>query len=470
MFNVFALALPRGLSFGDNPPVSAWRSVDWLTVGALTKNRHSDIFGVLVMRRRDDEVWVVLCQEDGAFTEEQAMDIISRACREEGARVPVPPGAKRRPPLAGSNSTNLSPIFLTLAQPCRERGAWMLNQLYLAMPNPDDNWASDCRSGNFHARLWEALLFASLKEQGLLVTQSVRSPDFYVANRTGLEGWIEAVTANPPVAYDHANSEEVAPPEDRRERMLGAAAVRYAKTLRSKLDRGYAQMPHVRGKPFVIAIADFHAPGSMTWSRAALMGYLYGFYVEEMDVAGKRVAVPEPIGELLGSEQIPAGLFLTPEGEELSAVLFSQGATLAKLSRVPISFGGSTGDYRYVRMGEFADFTPGAMQGKPFCMDVNSDEYRSLWHPYDYEPWTAEVEVFHNPWARQPIDPRLLPEATHWLPIDGEMDCKCFFKESVLRSRTLIQPASKPIPTLSELGLDPSAAGTESMVDDVSTG
>jgi len=451
LFNVFALALPCGLAFGENPPKGAWRGSDSITVCALTKSRASGRFGVLVMRRREDDVWAILRREDDAFDEKEAMAIIKQACEEPATKLPVPPGTKRRPPLVDQNFKELSEIFKLLAQPCRGPGAWMLNQLYLAMPSPDDNWASDCRTGNFHAHLWEALLFASLREQGLLVKQDHPSPDFHVSNRKGGEAWIEAVTANPSVPYDHANAQEAAPPMDRQERMLGLAAERYAKTLKSKIDKGYARMPHVVGKPFAIAIADFHAPGSMVWSRVALLGYLYGFYAREVEVQGKRIAVAEEVYTLPGEPKIPAGLFFTPEGEELSAVIFSQGATLAKLSRVPLSCGVPSPGYRYVRFGEFSDFTPGALRGIPFSMDVNTDEYRALWTPYAYEPWTAEMEVFHNPNSKHPLNPALLPEAAHWLPVAGAMDCKTFFKNTVLRSKTLIQDAEKPVPTVDDL-------------------
>jgi hypothetical protein len=451
MFDVFALSLPRGLGFGENPPVNAWRSDDWITVGALTRNAKSKRHGVLIMRRREDDVLAVLRREDDAFSEEEAMALLRQACDENAVRAPVPPGTKRRPSLPDVRGKEPSGIFNLLAHPARHRGAWMLNQLYLAMPNPDDNWASDCRTENFHTRLWEALLLASFREQGLLVSQDHPSPDFHVSNRKGGEAWVEAVTANPAVRYDHANAKEAPMPQERRELMLGAAAVRYAKTIKSKMDKGYAHMPHVEGQPFAIAIADFHAPGSMVWSRAALMGYLYGLYAREVEVDGKRVAVPEEVETLLGEQRIPAGLFMTPEGEDLAAVIFSNAATLSKLSRVPMSFGGPTTDYRYVRLGEFADFTPGALRGTPFCMDVNSDEYRALWAPCPYEPWTAEMEVFHNPNAKHPINPALFPEADHWLPIDEVMDCKRFYKHSILRSRTLILDADQPIPKVEDL-------------------
>ncbi len=78
-----------------------------------------------------------------------------------------------------------SAVFKTLTTPSHHLAAWTLNQLYLAMPTPDKNWAGDCQTGNFHTRLWEAQLLASLREQGLLVTQPYPSPDFRIENRKG---------------------------------------------------------------------------------------------------------------------------------------------------------------------------------------------------------------------------------------------------------------------------------------------
>ncbi|WP_175892904.1 hypothetical protein [Burkholderia cepacia] len=451
LFDVFALSLPKGLDFGEDPPVSAWVGSGQLTVGALTQNRHSGKHGVLVMRRREDDVWAVLRRDTDSFSEEDAMAIIRQACDEPASPVLVPSGDRRRAPLWDLKGSEPSGIFKLLGHPCRERGAWILNQLYLAMPNPDPNWARDCQTENFHTRMWEAQLLASFREQGLLVTQEYPSPDFHVTNLKGGSAWVEAVTANPSARYDHACAGTNPFPLDRRERMLGAAAERYARTLRNKLSKGYTNMPHVAGKPFAIAIADFHAPGSMMWSREALMAYLYGVYVRKIEREGKIVAVAESVDTLPGDPGIRAGLFFTSEGEELSAVIFSNAATLAKLSRVPISFGGDSGAYRYVRIGEFADDTPGALCGIPFSMDVNSNEYRDLWKPYGYEPWTAEIEVLHNPNAKHRINPALFPEATHWLPINGVLDCKRYFRLSILKSQTLIQPSSEPVPTVDSL-------------------
>lgn len=448
LFTVFALSLPKGLGFGTTPPVRAWISSNELTIGVLTLDSISRKYGILIMRRREDDVWAVLRRDTDSFSEEDMLEIIRIYCTEHAHRVPLPSGVRRRPPLWDVKGREQSGIFKMLGQDFNSRGAWMLNQLYLAMPNPDPNWARDCQTENFHTRLWEAQLLGSFREQGLLVTQDFPSPDFHVMNKLGGEAWVEAVTVNPTVRYDHATAGKPSFPEERRERVLGTAMERFARTLRNKLSKNYPAMPNVIGKPFAIAIADFHAPGSMMWSREALISYLYGFYVKELKNEGKTIAVAEPLDSLLCDHKIPGGLFGSAENKSLSAIIFSNAATIAKLSRVPMSFGGKSEEYRYVRIGEFADDSPGALRGIPFCLDVSSDEYRSLWKPYNYEPWTAEIEVFHNPNAQHPIDPALFPEATHWLPTESGIVCKRFFSHQILKSRTLVQATSRPLPNV----------------------
>lgn len=450
LFDVYALALPSGLAFGDDTPIGAWVSESSETCAALTRNANHGLFGCLVMRRRVDDVWRVLRREVG-MSKGQALDAIGAALQGKPDREPVPPGVPRRPPLWDLEGVEPSNIFRALAQPSRHTGAWMLNQLYLALPRPDDNWARDCQTGNFHTRLWEAHLLACFREQGLRVTQDFPSPDFHISNRYGGEAWIEAVTTNSAVRYDQYGAEPSLPPKDWAEKLIGPAAVRFAKTIRNKLQKNYQQLPHVTGKPFAIAVADFHAASSMVWSREALPCYLYGRLPKIIERDGERVAVADEIRVLLGSEGIPAGLFASDTCAHLSAIVFSSGCSISKLSRVAISAGAKETDYRYVRFGEFYDRTPGALTSIPFCMDVTSAEYKALWEPYGYEPWSAELEVFHNPFAAHPIPDALFPEAQHWHMIGGEGICRAFYPYSILRSRTLVLDAKKPVPTVEQL-------------------
>ncbi len=58
------------------------------------------------------------------------------------------------------------------------------------------------------------------------------------------------------------------------------------------------------------------------------------------------------------------------------------------------------------------------------------------------------MEVFHNPFARDPVPFELLPEAQHWFENDGEWQCSSVYEASVLWSQTLITNADKPAATL----------------------
>lgn len=276
VFDIFALALARGHDFGDRPPVGAWGDDAWRVCGVVRRHVDDGSLGLLAMRRRVDDVWVVVAEELGFASRDDAKSRLESLLRMSEPPEPLPPNTASRPALHDLGDRTASDAFNVLRTPSHHRAAWVLNQLYLALPNPDRNWASDCQTGNFHTRLWEAQLLAAFREQGLLVTQPVESPDFHIANRRGDEAWVEAVTANPSTPYNHVNAPPSRPPEDREALFFGPAALRFAKTLGSKLQRGYDRVAHVQGKPFMIAIADFHAPASMLWSREGLFGYLYG--------------------------------------------------------------------------------------------------------------------------------------------------------------------------------------------------
>ena len=441
------MALPRGHSFGDKPPVGAWETDDRKACGIVTRDVNEGTFGVLVMRRRIDDVWKVTAREQDFRTLDDARLRMEPLLKEGAPPEPIPANTAPRPALHDLKGRTSSDLFRLLSTPSHHIAAWLLNQIYLALPNPDKSWAGDCQTNNTHKRLWEAQLLASFREQGLIVTQPYPSPDFHIENRLGGEAWVEAVTANPSEPYNHVGLNPSLPPDDSKERVLGPAAVRFAKTLGNKLQRCYNQMPHVTNKPFAIAIVDFHAPSSMVWSREALISYLYGMFTEIEEVDGHRFASVTPVSHLLGPTSFPAGLFCKNTHDELSAVIFSNACSIAKFNRVGVSAGAITKGLRYTRIGNFYDRTPGALDGIPFCLDINSKDYRALW-PQGYEPWSAELEVFHNPHARYPLPRELIPEAMHWFEIDGEIICEAYYETSILWSKTLIQNDTDEIPKL----------------------
>lgn len=445
-FDVYALALPRGHGFEDRPPHEKWETADGKACAIVTRHVEDDSLGLIIMRRREDGVWAITCDALGFADLAAARERARSEMREGAPPEPLPPGVQRRTPLYDLQGRSPSEIFKLLTSNSHRNVAWLLNQLYLSLPKPDRNWASDCQTENFHTRLWEAQLLASFREQGILVTQPLESPDFRIENRKGGVAWVEAVTANPQMRYEPVGAMPSVQPEGVDELFFGAAALRFAKTIGSKLQRGYADTDEVAGHPFAIALTDFHAPASMVWSREALLGYLYGISAQAIEIDGKRVAVGREEERLLGASGFPAGLFRNDAHADLSAIIFTNACALSKFNRVALTWGMPSHVRRYVRYGKFRDRSLGALDGIPFCLDILSDDYRVLW-PDGREPWCAELEVFHNPYARNPLPRALLPEATHWLEIDGRMDCLPYHTTGILWSRSLILGADDPMPT-----------------------
>ena len=103
IFSIFSLSLKRGHDFGQSPPIGAWQSNDTLTCGVITLNDKTNMYGLLVIRRRQDDVWkVIIKQKDTIKTESQAkVELESIINHKEGTqKEPIPPGVRRRPSLA----------------------------------------------------------------------------------------------------------------------------------------------------------------------------------------------------------------------------------------------------------------------------------------------------------------------------------------------------------------------------------
>jgi hypothetical protein len=97
-----------------------------------------------------------------------------------------------------------------------------------------------------------------------------------------------------------------------------------------------------------------------------------------------------------GMKTIPSGFFDQLGAENVSAVLFSNAGTIAKFDRIGVVAGFGAAEHKYFRMGFKYDPDPNAVRGKPFHVDVASPEYS--------ESWSDELQIFHDPDAKIPLD------------------------------------------------------------------
>lgn len=434
-FRIYALALQPPSLVDVLDFENGWKSADGSCAGAVLGD--GAVRRILALRRQVDARFRIVGDEPVDRGASDVKDRVKAAMRIADPPEPLEPGTKRRPLLLDLEGRTPNEYFTLLTQSPDHRPALLaLGEVYLAMPRPDDNFVPDFQTANFESRLWELYLLAAFREQGIAVFQDEVSPDFRL-ERAGHSAHVEAVTANATGARPNAFAAPQPAPTDLLERLLGAPAERFAKTLRSKLQRGYHNLPHVEGGAFALAVSDFHAPSSMTWSREALASYLYGSFPLVTDGSEGRTAAALPVERLVGPQSLPAGLFRDPAMSFLSAVIFSNAATIAKFNRMGMLAGWRLAGVQVRREGVLVDRMPGALEGIPFDMNILSGEYRDLWPP-DGEHWCVELEVYHNPSAAHPLAFDLLPGATHWFEADGEVRCQSFWKNSVLSSITLL--------------------------------
>lgn len=440
-FELYALSLERGPNFDPAHVFSAYQAGRGSASGCILLDPEQGTFTSLPLRRRIDHCWIKVDEGGPYSTPEAALDRLSISLRAIDPPELLPPGVRRRPLLVQPGARGTSPEFDLLTTTISHLPALMaIGECYLALPNPDANFVPDFQTSNFASRLFELYLLACFREQGLSVRQDHVSPDFFIG-KEGDTCWVEAVTANSETPRTGGIGDWVHAPEDRNERLTGGPAERFAKTLRSKLQRNYHEMAHVKGQPFALALADFHESGSMVWSREALPTYLYGLRADIAGEGNDRHAIGTPITKLTGKHGIPAGLFRDQGFAHLSAVIFSNAGTLGKFNRMGFLAGWRPPGLTMIRRGILFDRTPEALEPIDFELLVGSDEYEALWP--SGEAWCQELEVFHNPLAAHPIPFDLIPGATHWFERDGDIECNTIWANSVLSSVTRLNMASE---------------------------
>jgi len=208
----------------------------------------------------------------------------------------------------------------------------IMSEIAYCFEDPDGNYVQQFQTTGFDARLWELFLYAFLNENKFFIDRRFPAPD-YLCEKYDQTIFLEAATVNPSQGdkYIQASPET----EADRQRLADYAAIKFGGVLFSKLTRPkrYWELDHVRGKPLIFAIADFHQPHSMLWTHPFLLQYLYGL----RPATGSKVGEVTYIGiteHIFDGKEIPSRFFFQPECENVSAVLFSNSGTISKFNRM----------------------------------------------------------------------------------------------------------------------------------------
>lgn len=286
----------------------------------------------------------------------------------------------------------------------------IIDEIMPAFVDIDGNFVDQFQTVGFDSRIWELYLFAYIHEEQLFLDRGFHAPDFVVA-KYGKTVCVEAVTVNPTAgAQQEREVENVGSPqspEEIRELLNGYMPIKWGSPLYSKLQKRYWALPHVTGKPLVLAIADFHDSMSMLWSSTALFEYLYGVRHDfHLDENGQLIISPLPIDvHSHGEKKIPSGFFLQPDANNISAVLFSSSATISKFNRMGKLAGFGSREVKMIRWGFCYKHDPNSALPGTFVVEVDPRNY--------HETWGEGLSMFHNPNALYPVPEELFSSIAH---------------------------------------------------------
>ena len=194
----------------------------------------------------------------------------------------------------------------------------------------------------------------------------------------------------------------------------------YGSSLYSKLNHTYKEqpyweLPHVKGKPLVYAIADFHADMSMTWSFLGIVSILYGIEQKAIHHDDGTISLENESGITFQKrESSIKPLFLDDKFKHVSAILFSPCGTLPKFNRMGIQAGYGNNNNKVYQIKICYNSNPNAILPNVIGKVVNEG---------CRETWADGIQIFHNPFAEIPLNPDFFPNAGHH-----------FYKDGLLRS------------------------------------
>lgn len=317
-------------------------------------------------------------------------------------------------PAAGA--TRLHDAFVFVRDSFEQAAAReILQEIARWFPNQDGHFVKEFQTAGYSARTWELYLWCAFRALGFEIDQSYAAPDFGLSKRKA-RIFVEATTVSARDPYVAAMA--AGPPPDPPSRIDDYIdhdmAQKFGSPLYSKLKRADWEKPHVSGHPFVLALADFHAPASMRWSYRALPQYLYGLKaITTADAENRLIEIFMP-GEdhVVGDKRVPTDFFSQPGAENVSAVLFSNAGTISKFNRMGARAGFGDAWVSLVRSGMLTDPEAWEISETPFKADVEDPGYQ--------ETWWDEITLYHNPKALHPVDASLFTGVTHVHVVDGQ--------------------------------------------------
>ena len=315
----------------------------------------------------------------------------------------------------------------------------------------------------FNSAFWEIYLNRVFPELGLKVDYTKASPDFCVESPTGYQFSVEAVIS------DRSHEPTRNPNQDWEAEFKLLNTLKLAGKIKDKRDiflgeKGskspYSTLDHVKGRPFVIAVAPFNSDHSLMQNNEIINRVLFGIEPPDQESfsTGKQMkisSVSKPSGA-----PVELGIFTNDSYKEISAVIFSTTGTYGKavvasgINRIVRST-----RYRQMQKTAFGLADGGSNLGVSHCLEGPQDYRISLRFASEgliagsdvricksdlyRESHLDGLHIYYNPFAEIPLDREIFdaPEITHnWFDPESDQP-KHQHPDGALVSRQVFEPA-----------------------------
>lgn len=284
------------------------------------------------------------------------------------------------------------PIFKLLLEEKYGPERDVLSQWAVGFEDRDRKFVHEFQT-TFESSMWELYLHTFLKSLDAKIDFSYSAPDFVASldRDICIEATICAPAQNAPPPIGHS-SDDI--PDDLNE-FNKEATIRLCNSFTSKVTKyrkSYSKAEHTKSKPYIIAIASFDRPFSHLSSNRPIMAMLYGVYFDEEATieSGAENVVRYPVDGVWKNENtsIPLGYFTNDQYKEVSAVVFSSLATWGKIRALA--------DNRDA-LSVYSTFHPSEHGLMPELRVTKKVDY--------VEDLADGLQIFHNPFAENPISP-----------------------------------------------------------------
>jgi len=278
----------------------------------------------------------------------------------------------------------------------------------------------------FNSSFWEIYLNEVFREMGFIIDYTKESPDFCVSTDDGYVFNVEAVVADPPVIISEDANEEYL---DRN--FIDDCTIKLLGRLKNKLDlykgagrkkHPYNSLQHVKGNPFVVAVAPFNSRFAFSQNNISINQVLFGIDEPKLNDNGDWIIRPKKTIKKTSGSELELGIFTNDSFKEISAVVFSSTGMLGKaIVESGISAYIKATRYRQIYKYDFYNgkesnflgvhhhrlssthdvFTNRFIHGDFVC---GSDVHLCMSNEYN-ESILDGLHIYFNPYATVPLDP-----------------------------------------------------------------